>query len=428
MNAFLRNLRTLLLAFVLALAVWVSAVTSADPDVVRAYPRAIPLEIVGQDPSLVIVGTVPDRINLSLRAPNSVWEQLNTADEPVRAVMDLSGMAEGQHHVDIQVQVRVQPARIVSIAPQTVDLTLETLATKTFPVNLALTGEPAVGYKTGTASISPTEVTVSGPQSALMQVQMVRADLNITGLRQDAQVALPLRLLDAAGQPVSGLTSNPESAQVHLPITQQGGYRDIAVKVVVHGQVADGYRLTNISVYPPVLTVYSGDPHLVNTLPGYVETEPLNLNGVSQNIETRLGFNLPSGISVVGEQTAQVQVGISAIEGSLSLNNMTVEVLGLADGLQAHISPPTVDVILTGPLPLLDKLTAGDVKIIVDLTGLTVGIHQLTPQAQIIIADVKIQSVNPATIEVTIAPASGALTPSRTPTLTPTPTATPRPF
>jgi YbbR domain-containing protein len=241
------------------------------------------------------------------------------------------------------------------------------------------------------------------------------------------QTSLPLRLLDSAGLPVSGLTVNPENAQVHLPITQQGGYRDIAVKVVVHGQVADGYRLTNILVYPPVLTIYSIDPKLVNTLPGYVETEPLNLNGVSQNIETRLGFNLPAGISVVGEQTAQVQVGISAIEGSLSLNNMLVEVIGLGNGLQAHISPQTVDVILTGPLPLLDKLTAGDVKIIVDLTGLTVGAHQLTPQAQIIIADVKVQSINPATIEVTISPANGTLTPGQTPTVTPTPTATPKP-
>jgi YbbR domain-containing protein len=129
---------------------------------------------------------------------------------------------------------------------------------------------------------------------------------------------------------------------------------------------------------------------------------------------------------VVGEQTAQVQVGISPIEGSLSLNNMLVEIIGLADGLDAHISPATVDVILTGPLPLLDKLTAGDVKIVVDLTGLTDGIHQLPPQAQIIIADVKVQSVNPATIEVIII-FLPTPTPTPTPTIAPTETPTPTP-
>jgi YbbR domain-containing protein len=269
-------------------------------------------------------------------------------------------------------------------------------------------------------------VVISGPTSLLAKAQQVRADLSITGMRQDIQSTVQLRIVDAAGLTIRGLTLNPASIQVGVAITQQGGYRDIAIKVVVRGQVASGYRMTNISVYPPVLTVYSKDPKLVNTLPGYVETEPLNLDGVSQNIETRLGLSLPNGISVVGEQTAQVQVGISPIEGSLSLNNMPVEIIGLVEGLEAHISPQTVDVILTGPLPLLDKLTAGDVKIIVDLTGLTDGIHQLPPQAQIIIADVKVQSVNPATIEVTIITLPTP-EPVLTVTATVTPTATPRP-
>jgi YbbR domain-containing protein len=150
------------------------------------------------------------------------------------------------------------------------------------------------------------------------------------------------------------------------------------------------------------LTVYSTELSRVNDLPGFVETQPLNLNGASQDIETRLGLNLPAGISVVGEQTVHVQAGIAAIEGSLSLNNMRVEIVGLAAGMQAFISPQTVDVIFTGPLPLLDKLSAGDIKIVVDLTGLAAGTHQLTPQAQIIINDVQLQSINPATIEVII--------------------------
>jgi YbbR domain-containing protein len=105
--------------------------------------------------------------------------------------------------------------------------------------------------------------------------------------------------------------------------------------VVVRGQVASGYRLTNISVNPPAITVFSGDPTLVSALPGFVETEPLNLNDASQDIELRLALNLPAGISVVGEQTVLVQVGIDAIEGSLSLNNMPVTVIGLAEGLSA---------------------------------------------------------------------------------------------
>jgi YbbR domain-containing protein len=411
-----RNLSALGLALVLAIAVWVSAVTGADPDEVRPYPRSIPLEIVGQDPGLVVINSVPESINLTLRAPRSVWDKLSTAANPVRAVVDFAGLSAGEHNLEVQVQVRVGPVQVISITPQTVSVNLQPLTTKIFPINLSIRGEVAIGYQTGAPEMDVTQIVLSGPSSLIAEVKHVQADLIIAGLRQDVQTSLPLHAVNAGGGTIAGLALNPENVQIHLPITQQGGYRDIAVKVVVHGQVAGGYRLTNISVFPPILTVYSKQPSLVNELPGYVETEPLNLDGSSQDTDTHLGLNLPPGVSAVGEQTVQVRVGIAAIEGSLSLNDMKLEVIGMADGLSALISPETVDVILTGPLPLLDKLSAGDVKIVVDLTGLDAGVHQLTPQAQIIINDVRVQSINPATVEVTISPGGK---PTETPTVTP---------
>ncbi len=402
LNWFISNLKTFLLACIMAVAVWVSAVTAADPDEVRVYPRAIPLEILGQDPRLVIVGSLPERVNVTMRAPRSTWEQLTSTDGQVRALLDLSGLEAGEHRLQVQLQVITQPVRVVSVTPQTLDVNLEVLATKVLPIQLSVRGEPAIGYEAGTVRITPQEVTISGPQSRVEQVVDVRSDLSIAGVRQDVQSTLTLRLLDANGLPVNGLTIRPESAQVFIPITQQGGYRDIAVKVNVRGQVAAGYRLTTVSVFPPVLTVYSQNPALVKDLPGYVETEPLNLNGASQDIDTRLPLVLPRGVSVVGEQTVRVQVGIDTIEGSLSLNDVVITVVGLVAGTEALISPDRLDVILTGPLPLLDKLTAGDVRFFVDLTGLPIGTHQVVPQAEIFITDIEVQSLNPATVEVII--------------------------
>ena len=402
LNWLISNLKTFLLACIMAIAVWVSAVTAADPDEVRVFPRTIPLEVLGQDPRLVIVGSLPERVNVTLRAPRSTWEQLTSTDGQVRAFLDLSGLEAGEHNLEVKLQVITQPVRVISMTPQTLDVNLELLATKVLPIQLSIRGEPAVGYEAGSVHISPPEGTISGSQSRVEQVIDVRSDLSIAGVRQDVQNTLTLRLLDATGLSVNGLTVRPESAQVFIPITQQGGYRDIAVKVNVRGQVAAGYRLTTVSVFPPVLTVYSQNPALVKDLPGFVETEPLNLNGASQDIDTRLPLVLPRGVSIVGEQTVQVQVGIDTIEGSLSLNDVVITVVGLAPGLEAVISPDRLDVILTGPLPLLDKLTAGDVRFFVDLTGLPIGAHQVVPQAEIFITDIEVQSLNPATVEVII--------------------------
>ena len=426
MEWFFRNLRTLFLALILALAVWVSAVTAADPDEVREYPRPVAVQIIGQDPGLVIVGSVPAMVTVTLRAPHSVWNQLNANDNQVRAILDLSGLQAGSHEVKIQTQVTARPVRVVSISMQSLQISLEPLATVSLPIQLSLLGEPAVGYAAGTPDMEPADVLLSGPESQIKQAASVRVDLSIAGLRQDVQNSLPAKVLDTTGKIVTGLTVSPENIQVSLPITQQGGYRDIAVKVNVRGQQAGGYRITNISVFPPVITVYSQNPAIVNDLPGYVETEPLNLNGESQNIDAHLKLTLPQGVSIVGNQTVQVQVEIAAIEGSLSLTGIPVEVTGLGPGLTAHISPGLVDVILTGPLPLLDKLTPNDIRFVVDLTGLDSGTHQTTPQAQILISDIKVQSLNPASIEVIISPGN-SMTPSPSPSPSPTISATPTP-
>jgi YbbR domain-containing protein len=400
-----RNLGTLALSFVLALTVWILAVIAADPDETRVYPRSIPLEITGQDPRLMIVDSPPRQVSLTLRAPQSVWAQLLASDGQVRALIDLAGLAAGEHSVPVQLQIRLSPVRVVSLSPERVSLTLEPLASRSLPVELLVSGTPAIGYQDGEPQVSPRQVTVSGPESLVRRAAKAQAEVKIDGARNNLGVEATVRILDENGALVNGLTPNPERVSVQIPITQQGGYRDIAVKVVVRGQVASGYRLTNISVSPPALTVFSGDPALVSALPGFVETEPLNLNGASQDIELRLNLNLPPGVSVVGEQTVLVQVGVDAIEGSLSLNNMPVTLVGLGPDLQAQMAPETVDIILTGPLPFLEKLTASDIIITLNVADLTSGTYQITPKIEILINEIEVQSVFPGTVEVVISPA-----------------------
>ena len=102
------------------------------------------------------------------------------------------------------------------------------------------------------------------------------------------------------------------------------------MKVVVRGQVASGYRLDSISVSPPVVTVYSSNPDLVNALPGIVETQALELQAAKDNLTFRVPLNLPGGVSAVGEQTVVIQAGISPIQSSLTLSGERV-VNGSAD-------------------------------------------------------------------------------------------------
>jgi YbbR domain-containing protein len=271
--------------------------------------------------------------------------------------------------------------------------------------------------------MEPSSVAVSGAASLVSQIDEVRAAMDISGATETIQRDVALVAVDENGEPVSGVTITPLDVNVTQPIFLQGGYRNVIVRVVTEGQPANGYKLTNITVSPLNVVVFSSDPQLVNDLPGYVETEPVDLTDAVDDIDTYVVINLPEGVTMVGDQFVLVQVSIAAIEGSLTIS-LPVNPIGLLPIQEAIISPDIVDVILSGPVPILDTLTPDDVRVWVDVTDLELGIYQLEPNVDVIPDRIAVEAVLPSTVsvEIIIAP-----TPTPTSTLAPAPAATSQP-
>ncbi len=432
-----RNLGNLLLAFVLALVVWVSATVASDPNEETIYPRPIPLEIVGQNPGLLQLNTIPTQVRLTINAPRSIWEQLVNNPELLRAWVDLSGLEEGEHSLNVNAQLMIAPAQIVKIDSEAVQVKLEPSKTEDFPVSVTVTGEPSLGYQEGDLSIEPQLITVSGPESLVDQVDKVAGTMDINGATANIQRSILVQPQDSAGNLVLGVDINPKSATASLPVTLLGGYRNVVVKVITSGEPADGYWLTNISVTPPNVTVFSADPKSVNALPGYVETNPIVLTGLSDDVDVRASLNLPNGVSLVGEESVLVRLSIAAREGTL-LINLPIEAIGLPPEMQAVFAPETVEVLLAGPLPILNNLKPAEIRVSVDLTGLEPGVYQVEPVVDLLPSQVDATYISPGAVQVTILPSPsptptgptstlGTQSPIVTGTVTPSSTPSPRP-
>ena len=200
MRWFAKNIRTFLLALVLAISVWISAVTSADPNEVRIYPNTIPLEIIGQDPALIITGDLPPSVEVTLRAPRSVWEQLTAQDDSVQATLDLSGLSAGPHSVDIQIRVSLRPYQLVLKNPTTVSIFLEPVATQTLPIDLSLSGQLATGFQAGDEILNPEQVVISGPESIVKQAMRARVRVSLDGVRESIDQSIACSTNCAAGE------------------------------------------------------------------------------------------------------------------------------------------------------------------------------------------------------------------------------------
>lgn len=403
------NFESLLFAGLLALSIWMAGVNAADPIEERAFPAAIPITYLGPADGLLVVGQAPPEARVTVRAPTSAWERLTAGD--IQLLADLTPLEAGRHAIALQASVAATGARVTSIEPAQIDLTIEQASQRIVPVRVQVTGETAAGYRAETPTVSPTEVTVVGPASVVERVFEAAAPLDLAAADSDLDLTVILRPVDSAGQIVAGAELSPPTARVQVDVSLPGGFRSVAVVPLLTDQVEPGYRVTNVTVTPPTVVLFSSDPAAVESLPGFVQTEPISLANATATIQHRALIDLPQGFSAVDEPSVLVEVTIEPILSSITLSRK-VEIVGLALGLSGQAAPDVVSVILDGPLPVLETLAPEDVRVVLDLLGQPAGTYQVKPEVIVLPGGVTVRTVLPDSIEVTV---------SRTPFATPTP-------
>ncbi len=430
---FFSQLGTFLLAFGMAFLVWVAAIRESDPIVTRTFPQRVPVKIIPPRANLFVVdqSSLPADVQVSIRAPESVWQNLTLSR--IRATLDLSAYDAGLHDVPIQVELLEKRAVVHAVIPADVGVELDPLAEKTLPVTVDVLDSPAQGYFNRAASASPDTVTVKGAAAAVAQVDAVLAQISIDNSKETVKQVVTLSPRDSNGNIVLEVTLDPTESLITVPIEQRFGYRDVSVKADVQGQPASGYWVSSISVDPATVTLVGG-PSVLKDVAGFIETAPIDITGATADVVRRVPLNLPPGASVVADggtedsdtgRSVLVTVGISALTGGRTVQvGLTVQ--GVRQDLQWSAAPDTVEIILSGPLPILQDLKPDDITAIVDVFGLSSGVYRLQPE--ILHPDgVVVSSLLPDTVEITLSPIRQATpTPTGTPTfgITPTPAIT----
>jgi YbbR domain-containing protein len=408
-----------LLALMLAVLVWVIANQEKDPSMTDTLPWTLTIVRVNEPTNAIVYSQSAAAVKVTLRAPQSLWGQLSP--EQFKAEIDLAGQPFGQLALPVRVRATNPAVQIVRPEPATVDLQIELSTEQSVPVQIINTGEPALGYAARPLTANPPQVTVRGPASFVNRVARVAGSLSLQGARDNIDQTVRLTALDTDNNPVGFVTLAPETVQAHVDIQHLGGFRDLAVKVNVRGQVAPGYRISNVTVSPPIVTVF-GSTQAIDNSPGFVETTPISVTNAQDDIVERVPLNVPGGLSLLGDPAVQVRVQVEAIQGGLTIQ-LPMTVQGLREGLEAKMGPETIELILTGPLPKLQSLRPEDVRAVIDLGNLGSGTYQLKPQT-IVPQGIVVETILPATIQVTIG-TKGTLNLSPVPT--PTPPVTPGP-
>ena len=405
----LGNVGLVLLALIVAVVVWVAAEWDDDPILEDEFDQPIPVKVINQPPGTYLVDGWQQGVSVRLQAPQSVWEQLEPGQ--FTAILDLSPdvspLEPGGYWVQAEVSIDLEPAVILEVEPEWILIELEAIRERLVPVYVQVRGEPDLGYQADEPIVLSDTVKVSGPASQVDQVTHASTSISLQGaqdtVEEDAAVLTPV---NADGKRVDGVTLQPEQVQVRVPVEPLPNIKEMSVTLDQLGQPAEGYRVTNVSINPPVVRVL-GPVFILEDLPGFLTTAPISIEGRTEDVVERLPLELPPGISMFDPETPAVQVTID-IEPFLDSVTVTrtLTFQGLQSGLMANASPQVVEVILSGPRPRLSALLDEDVRVILDLSGLRLGEEDQIEPVVIQPEGITVDSIIPSVIQVKIVRAS----------------------
>ena len=395
----IRNWPLKLAAILLATVLYSGLVLGQN---VRTWTGTLRVEGLRQSTSATLMSDLEPVTQVRYRAPLDVGV---ISPDSFRATVDLAQVepVAGGPPVDVPVTVSAIDPRIqiVDFQPRQVGVRLDPVADRQLPVTVSLGTVPG-GLDLGNAQIEPSSVTVRGASSRVDQVTAVLARVAIDASALNIDREFDLIAVDANGNQVPNVEVEPQRARIRIAVARELATRTLPVVPQLTGEPAAGYRITSVTVSPLIVTV-SGESTAVTQLETAF-TEPINIEGRTDDLEATVRLALPDGVSVSGSDTVRVMIAIDEDTAS-----RTFSVGVRLDGAQCQCiyqyDTQGVNVTLGGPATTVGGLDPFSLVAIADITGLSPGSHlvtlSLTPPDGIEVVD-----ISPLEVSVTIVAAT----------------------
>ena len=384
------------LSIVIATVMWLYVATDKNPVVERII--TLDVHVRGLSPSEVVV-QAPNRVVVRLQGSRSFIAPLTP--DVLDASLDLTGLGPGEHNVPVQVATPAGGVRVVERNPAVAVVVLDQLTTKRLTVDAGLIGTPPEGITLGVARIRPDRVTISGAAVQVQEVAHAVVTVDTARLQQQLRTSLPVRLLDANGQEVRNVVVTPSIVEVTLPVSTGTITKLVPVVPTLAGAPAGDLAVTRVTSLPDTVTV-TGPSDILQGIET-VGTSQIALAGARQEVIRQAALALPPGVTATPRQvTVAVRIGPPPL--GRVFTGVPVHTAGLASGMTARLAPDRVQVTLVGPGDALARVAPSAVAAKVDVSGLGLGSHRVTPTV-VAPSGTRAVSISPADVTVTVAAA-----------------------
>lgn len=334
--------------------------------------EGVGIEVVGLDESRYeLVSIEPSLVRVRVSGLPNILSRVTTQTARVR--LDLGSATSGVQQMQLE-PVGFPEQVEVEIFPSSVTVTIEEKLVREMPVVIDVTGEPAEGFVAGTPTVTPNRVYVTYRESGIDDIAVVRGTVDVSGAGGPVRKQIRLFAYNGKGERVEALIE-PSVVEVEVPVSHPAV--TLPLKIGITGEPAGGYSVAGVEQKPLEVAVF-GEERVLSRLEFY-DGGSVDVTGLKQDAAFNLTLPKIDGVSQVEPETVQVKVRIVP-SARKTFTGVKLNVSGVRSGFAASIREPregVMPVTLEGAADILDHLDAGDIDLIVDVSNLAEGVHQV---------------------------------------------------
>ncbi len=303
--------------------------------------------------------------------PATINTQLSTTG--YRILANLTNLTAGTHTVKLipekfisGLDVTVNPSHITVIIKEKItqnrDITFDYINTDKMESI----------YVLGTPEFEMTKVAVRASESTLNSVAFVKALIDVKGMTSDFEQYAKLVAYDQNGNTVKA-DIKPESVKVNVKVTSPN--KQLPVVVEPQGQIPNGKAIESITMDHSSVTVFAPDS-VLNVLPHVSVT--FDASQLKSDSRIYQAITMPTGVKQLSVTKVNMEIKLDD-EVSRIIDDLPISRKNYFLNKKASFSFYRASVEVHGTQTNIDKITADDINVFIDLSNVQVGLGQEVP-------------------------------------------------
>lgn len=343
-----RNLGLKLASLLLAFVLWFLVAQIYDPkDTVtfnNIQVRLINTELLDEEGKVYEVLDNSNLVRVTVTGPQSIVKsELRRSDIVAEADMskltDINTIAITYYCENIS-----NDSVEIKGNHDSVRLNVEDKTSKWIKLESNTIGDVASGYMIGNVTLDQTNIEVTGPKSAISQVDHAGVDINVTDSTTSLSANVDIKLYDADDNELvlESVKKNVDSAYMTVEVLAT---KEVPVEIEYMGVPEDGYMATGeVESSVPTVRIAGTVSTLVGISAITVPEDRMNITGQSDNLVDIINLKeyLPANVRLAdksfdGKITATVYIEL-IVSKDLTVAAENISVTGVPDGMEAEIT------------------------------------------------------------------------------------------